>query len=160
MRSPWPTLTVDLTLALTVAVMGLLLSSCGSSYMQSPEVTRINPKTGKVETTTAVKQIEPGIVKSFPDIPIPASHKIDLEKSVIFASPSQTVGKLVTTGRGDAASLFAFYTTHMADAGWKLVNSFQSATSSLYFAKPGKFAAIIIESQGRSATVTINIGPE
>lgn len=160
MRSPWPILTVDLTLLFIVAVVGLLMSSCSSSSLQSPEVTRINPKTGELETRGTVKEIEAGQLKSFPDIPIPASHKIDLERSVIFSSSSQTVGKLVTSGSGDAASIYAFYTTNMANAGWKLVNSFQSSTSSLYFAKPGKFAAIIIASAGRGTEITINVGPE
>lgn len=160
MRSLWPALSLQLTLVFIVAVMGLLLSSCSGTYMQAPEVTRLNPKTGEVETKSSLTEIEAGVVKTFPDIPIPASHKVDLERSVIFSSPTQTVGKLVTEGSGDAASVFAFYSQRMKEAGWRLVNSFQSATSSLYFSKQGKFAAIIIEAEGRGTRVTINIGPE
>lgn len=160
MRTPWPALAVNLTVLLMAAFVGLLMSSCTNPNLQSPEVMHINPKTGEVETKTSIKEIEGGLLKTFPDIPIPATHKIDLEKSVIFASPSQTVGKLVTEGSGDAASVYAFYTAKMPESGWRLVNSFQSATSSLYFAKQGRFAAIIIEADGRSSRITINVGPE
>jgi hypothetical protein len=49
----------------------------------------------------------------------------------------------------------------MEGQGWSLVNSFQSSTSSLYFAKPGRFVAIIIESLGKlGSRVYINVGPE
>ncbi|MBI1309101.1 MAG: hypothetical protein GC129_04515 [Proteobacteria bacterium] len=138
-----------------------LLASCANPMLQSPEVTHINPKTGQVETSGSAKEIEAGLLKAFPDIPIPASHKIDLERSVIFTSPNQTVGKLTTEGSGDVGSIYAFYTQQMQTNGWSLVNSFQSSTSSLYFSKPGRFVAIIIEAASRTTSrVTINVGPE
>lgn len=138
-----------------------LLTACGPNYQARPDVTTINPKTGEVQTRSDSKDIEAGLLKAFPDIPIPANHKIDLERSVIFTSPNQTVGKLTTEGAGDVNSLYNFYTTQMPTQGWSLVNSFQSATSSLYFSKPGKFVAIILEATGRSSSrVTLNVGPE
>lgn len=142
----------------------LLVAACSSfsnPNLQSPEITRINPKTGEVETTSSAKEIEAGLLKSFPDVPIPATHKIDLEHSVIFTSPSQSIGRFTTVGSGTVANIYAFYMAQMQANGWSLVNSFQSSTSSLYFTKPGKFAAIVLETTGRnSSKATLNVGPE
>ncbi len=146
-----------------IALLSVLLTACvgGSSAYLSPDVQRVNTETGEVQTITNARELEGGIIKAFPDIPIPSSHRIDLERSVIFTSPSQTVGKIALQGKGDVDSLFRFFETQMTTNGWSMVNAFQSSTSSLYFAKPGRFVAIIIEamSQG-SSRVTINIGPE
>lgn len=146
-------------IAATLIAAGLL-AACNPN-LRRPDVTRVDPKTGEVSTRTDAKEVEVGLLQAFPDVPIPADHKIDLERSMIFKSPSQTVGKLTSEGSGDVDSIFRFYQAQMQQNGWNLVNGFQSATSSLYYAKPGKFLAIIIESTGRrSSRVTLNIGPE
>ena len=144
-------------------ILATALSACssmpfGGTY-KSPDVPSFNEK-GEKLVRSDVRPFESGIIKAFPDIAIPATHKIDLEKSVIFTSPTQTVGKITLSGSGDADSLYRFFEEQMAAGGWSLVNAFQSATSSLYFAKPGKFVAIIIESTKTGSNVFINIGPE
>jgi hypothetical protein len=133
-----------------------LLSACTS--MQNAGVTQIDPKTGQpvpaAETAAAM-------LKAFPDVPIPANHKLDLERSMIFTAPNQTLGKLATTGGGSVDTVYHFFADQMPKNGWHLVNAFQSGTSSLYFAKPGRFVAIIIEADGRnSSRVSMYIGPE
>lgn len=145
------------TLFLAIA---LLFVGCTGTY-KSPDITRVDKESGQVQTLTKAKEFENGIVQAFPDIPIPASHQIDLERSVIFTSPSQTVGKIGLVGRGDVDSLYRFFESQMVAQGWSMVNAFQSATSSLYFAKPGRFVAIIIEPTVKgSSRITINVGPE
>jgi hypothetical protein len=146
--------------ALLCAVGSLVLVGCGGIY-KAPDITRMDAESGQVHTYSETEDFESGIVQAFPDIPIPASHRIDLERSVIFTSPSQTVGKIALTGSGDVDSLFRFFTMQMEANGWSKVNAFQSATSSLYYAKPGRFVAVIIEATGKAGSrVTINIGPE
>ena len=141
--------------------LAVTLAGCTGVYKR-PDVARVDIETGATQLVTDAKAFESGIIKAFPDIPIPASHKIDLDRSVIFTSPSQTVGKISLVGRGGADSLFRFFEDQMAAQGWSMVNSFQSATSSLYFAKPGRFVAIIIEADAKiqGTRVSINIGPE
>lgn len=138
----------------------MALAACDPNW-RSPDVSRVDPKTGEVQTYTDTKELESGILKAFPDVPIPANFKIDLERSTIFTSNQQSLGKVVSEGRSDPQSVYRFYESAMPAGGWSLVNAFQSSTSSMYFAKPGKFVAIIIESTGRfSSKVTLNIGPE
>lgn len=141
--------------------IALVMAGCTGVYKR-PDVARVDQETGSTELVSDTQAFESGIIKAFPDIPIPASHKIDLDRSVIFTSPSQTVGKISLVGRGGADSLFRFFESQMAAQGWSMVNSFQSATSSLYFAKPGRFVAIIIEADAKiqGTRVSINIGPE
>jgi len=145
--------------SLFIAVFAL--SGCAelAGNYKRPDVETYD-ESGKIQTVTNSQSFEAGIIKSFPDIPIPSSHRIDLEKTVIFTSPTQTMGKIALAGRGDADSLFRFFETQMVNNGWSLVNSFQSSTSSMYFAKPGRFVAIIIEARGKNSAVYLNIGPE
>ena len=136
----------------------MVLVGCGSlqgNYF-SPDRHTTNEE-GQPETITEARDIEKGIIRAFPDIPVPATHKVDLNESVIFSSPTQTVGKIVLKGNADSTSLYRFFEETMRDKGWSTVNQFQSGVSSLYFAKPGKFAAIVI---AKDKTVYINVGPE
>jgi len=141
-------------LALMVVVGGLY--GCNGNMYFRPDRTTVD-ETGQPRTISEAKSLEEGIIQAFPDLPVPASHKIDLVESVIFSSPTQAVGKIVLRGRGDSASLYRFFEEAMATKGWSTVNAFQSSVSSLYFAKPGRFAAIVIT---QDSTVYINIGPE
>ncbi len=140
----------------------VLLAGCLNNAYVAPEREYVDPETGEVSRQSDAKELESGIIKAFPDIPIPATHKIDLDRSVIFASPNHTMGKIALVGgSGNLDSLFRFFETQMAAQGWSLVNSFQSGTSSMYYAKPGRFVAIIIEAQPRNGSrVFINVGPE
>lgn len=143
-----------------LVLSAVALSGCLGGVYKSPDVQRI-AEDGSTRTVSDAKNFESGIIKAFPDIAIPASHRIDLERSVIFTSPSQTVGKVALVGTGDVDSLFRFFEEQMPAQGWSMVNAFQSATSSLYFAKPGRFVAIIISAEAKGGSrVSINIGPE
>lgn len=145
---------------MNVLVAGALLAACDPN-LRRPDVTTVDPKTGEVKVRSDAKELEAGVIQSFPDIPIPANFTIDYERSLMFTSPSQTVGRLVAEGNADVDSLFRFYTTKMKENGWNIVNAFQSSTSSMYFAKTGRFVAVILETQGRRSTrLTINLGPE
>lgn len=148
--------------SLSALALAIALSACTQTpfgVYKSPDVETYNEK-GEAQMRTAAKDFESGVIKAFPDIPIPATHKINLEKSVIFTSPSQTIGKVTLEGAGDVDSLFRFYETNMTTNGWSMVNAFQSSTSSMYFAKPGRFVAIIIETAAAGSRVYINVGPE
>jgi hypothetical protein len=143
-------------LFLTAFAAATVLAGC--AVTGNNNVTQIDPKTGQ---PVPVAEVAAAMLKAFPDVPIPATHKLDLEHSMIFTAPNQTLGKLATTGSGTVDTIYHFYAAQMPQNGWHLVNSFQSGTSSLYFAKPGRFVAIIIEADGsRSSRVTMNIGPE
>lgn len=144
---------ITLFVALSGALVGC--SNLGGNYFK-PDRQTVNEE-GQPQTITESRDIEKGIIKAFPDIAVPATHRVDLSESVIFTSPSQTVGKIVLKGNADSASLYRFFEESMPNKGWSNVNQFQSAVSSLYFAKPGKFAAIVIT---EDSTVYINVGPE
>lgn len=139
------------------------LSACQTApftgIYKSPDVETYS-ESGEPITLSNVKNFEAGIIKAFPDVPIPSTHRADLEKTVIFTSPTQTVGKVTLEGKGDVDSLFRFYDEQMKSNGWSLVNAFESSTSSMYFAKPGRFVAIIIEATATGSRVYLNVGPE
>ena len=142
--------------SLLLVCCALSLSGClGSTYMKPDR--RTTNEQGQPQTISAAKELEEGILKAFPDLPVPATHRVDLSQSVIFTSPTQTIGKVVLRGNADPNSLFRFFEDNLTAKGWSTVNAFQSAVSSLYFAKPGRFVAIVIT---EDQTVYINVGPE
>ncbi len=138
-----------------LSTVGLLAACNGNMYFK-PDRQGVD-ENGQAMTITEAKSVEEGIIQAFPDLPVPASHRIDLVESVIFTSPSQTVGKIVLRGNAASSSLFRFFESAMVDKGWSSVNAFQSSVSSLYFAKPGRFVAIVIT---EDSSVYINVGPE
>lgn len=137
-------------------VMGLSGCAAFDGMYIKPDQQRVT-EDGHKQIISDSEKIQSAMLKAFPDVPIPASHRIDLSESVIFTSPTQTIGKIVLKGSASIDSLFRFFETNMKDKGWSEVNAFQSAVSSLYFAKPGRFVAIVIT---QDATVYINVGPE
>ena len=140
-----------------LVVSSLALGGCTlGGNLVSPDRQTVDAE-GRPQTITEAKDIEKGIIRAFPDIPVPATHRVDLSESVIFSSPTQTVGKIVLKGDAHSASLYRFFEESMSSKGWSNVNQFQSAVSSLYYAKPGKFVAIVI---AKDQTVYINVGPE
>ena len=96
-------------ITLFVALSGTMVgcSSLGGNYFK-PDRQTVNEE-GQPQTITESRDIEKGIIKAFPDIPVPATHRVDLSESVIFTSPSQTVGKIVLKGNADSASLYRFF---------------------------------------------------
>lgn len=142
----------------TTFFTALLLAGCAAnSGYRSPDVQRVNEKTGKVEYVSSAKPLEMGFLNNFSDMPIPSTHRADLSQSMMFTSPTQSIGRITLRGPADMDSLFRFFEENMTAKGWKMVNAFQASVSSLYYAKPGRFAAIVIDGDG---TVIINIGPE
>lgn len=146
---------------LVLIPFAFLLSACGSfgGQYKAVDVENYDEQGNRIASPTA-QEFEKGVIKAFPDIPMPSGYKIDLERSVIFSSPSQSMGKVRMVGGGDADSLYRFFEKEMPANGWTIVNAFQSETSSLYFAKPGRFVAVIIESGKRESVITLNVGPE
>ena len=82
------------------AMATALLTGCIGGVYKSPDVAQ-RTESGETQYVADAKEFESGIIKAFPDIPIPATHKIDLQQSVIFTSPTQTMGKIALTGSGD-----------------------------------------------------------
>lgn len=146
-------------IALTAAIITGCQAAPFTGVYKSPDVETFN-EAGEPVTMNEIKQFEAGVIKAFPDVPIPSTHRANLEKTVIFTSPTQTIGKITLEGRGDVDSLFRFYEEQMKTNGWSMVNAFQSSTSSMYFAKPGRFVAIIIEATAAGTRVFLNVGPE
>src|SRR5262245_33519003 len=90
----------------------VLLAGCAMLEPRdsNANIVTIDPKTGHpIETATTAA----AMLKAFPDIPIPASHRLNLERSMIFTATAQTMGKLTTEGSGDVDTIFHFYNRQM-----------------------------------------------
>ena len=113
------------TLLISSAFALALLAGCtttGDTY-RSPDVQRVNEKTGKVEYVSSAKTLEMGFLNNFSDLPIPGTHKADLSQSMLFTSTSQSIGRITLKGPADMDSLFRFFQDNMTAKGWKMVQN-------------------------------------
>lgn len=145
----------------SISAIGLLSLALGLGACTQMSETWTSWTSPTDESQPEKRPTEASLRSAFPDISLPKGSEIDLDRSFVFSSPTQTVGKLAADVPYDVATTFRFYQNQMPADGWSLVNAFQSGTASLYYAKSGRFAGLIIERTGRhSCRVTFNVGPE
>lgn len=95
----------------------------------------------------------------FPDIPVPAGSKINVDKTLVFGS-KPWFGQLALNASGSANAMFDFYREHLAGYGWQEVTSVRAPTSILTYARDDRVLAIAIRSATLSGSeVTVTVSP-
>jgi len=98
--------------------------------------------------------------KSFADIPIAATDKVEIEKSLLINPGEYWIGRAVLKSAQEGEEAFNYYKNKMPDYDWVSVTSVQSKVSILTFEKSDRFAAVQIESVGmRGSAITITVTP-
>ncbi|RZO19133.1 MAG: hypothetical protein EVB03_09065 [SAR92 clade bacterium] len=127
----------------------LLLGAC-SSVSTTPSNSKTSP-TSALEIATS---------KSFADIPIAATDKVDIEKSLLLNPGEYWIGRAVLKSSLKEEEAFNYYKNKMSDYDWTTVTSVQSKVSILTFEKFDRFAAVQIQSAGmRGSAITITVSP-
>ena len=102
----------------------------------------------------------PANSKSFADIPIAATDKVDIEKSLLLNPGDYWIGRAVLKSSLKEEEACNYYKNNMSDYDWTTVTSVQSKVSILTFEKFDRFAAVQIQSAGmRGSTITITVSP-
>lgn len=97
---------------------------------------------------------------TFPDMPMPAGAKVEVDKSLIFGSSDGWFGRLVLSTSNGAGDVFNFYKENLSAFGWREITSVRSAVSVLTYARDARVATIQIESGTiRGSEVTITVSP-
>ena len=129
------------TRSLTLAVaFGIVLAGCSQTASIMPSSNAAG-QSGETAGKAAFSQ--------FPDLPIPAGSKINVDKTLVFGS-KPWFGQLALNASGSANAMFDFYREHLSGYGWQEITSVRAPTSILTYANDERVLAIAI----RSATIT------
>ena len=138
----------NLTQIIVVVVITSILAGCetSSNFIQG--------NTSSNSNSTAQGSVSP--FSQFPNIPIPAGSKINVDKTLVFGS-KPWYGQLVLKSSGNINQLFDFYRENLPQYGWQEVTSVRAPTSILTYSSPERVLAIAIQSAtlaGSDITVT------
>lgn len=138
--------------ALSMLLISLVLSS-GCAYLRG--------NGGEAdETVVTGEETESGsLYYDFGDVPIYSSLKVDKKKSFVYHVPGFTAGVLGLSGRVDADTLEYFFKKNMPKDNWKLVCSFKSPRSVLFFTKEKKSCIINMTEKRFKTEVEIWVAP-
>jgi hypothetical protein len=112
------------------------------------------------ETVVTGEETESGsLYYDFGDIPIYSKLKVVKKKSFVYHVPGFTAGVLGLSGRVDADTLEQFFKKSMPKDNWKLVCSFKSPRSVLFFTKEKKSCIINMTEKRFKTEVEIWVAP-
>jgi hypothetical protein len=112
------------------------------------------------EQAVMEEEAEPSpIYYDFGDVLIPLELEVDRDSSFIYHAPGFTAGVLALSGRVEASSLIRFFENNMAKDNWKLVSSFKSPRTIMFFNKANRSCIINITEKSFSSEVEIWVAP-
>lgn len=112
------------------------------------------------EQAVTEEEAEPSpIYYDFGDVLIPLELEVDRDSSFIYHAPGFTAGVLVLSGRVEASSMIRFFENNMAKDNWKLVSSFKSPRTIMFFNKANRSCIINITEKSFSSEVEIWVAP-
>jgi hypothetical protein len=109
-------------------------------------------------SSTSAEDMEPTATESddtptplyydFDDVLVPSELKVDTKRSFVYHTDEFTAGVLVLSGRVEINSLISFFDSNMAKDNWRLMSSFKSPRTILFFTKANR-SCIINITEGR-----------
>ena len=123
----------------------------------------------RMSSSTTMEEAEPAAMEpdgtptplyyDFDDVLVPSELKVDRKRSFVYHTDEFTAGVLVLTGRVELNSLIGFFETNMAKDNWRLLSSFKSPRTILFFTKANRSCIINITEERFSTQVEIWVAP-
>ena len=88
---------------------------------------------------------QPGFAQ-FTDIPIPPKNTIDLDRTLVFGSDRDWIGRVSLSSSMAVGEVYDFYKREMPKLGWTELTSVRSATSVLSYQMDNRVATIQVGS--------------
>ncbi len=82
----------------------------------------------------------------FTDIPIPPKNSIDLDRTLVFGSDRDWIGRISLSSSLAVSEIYDFYKREMPKLGWTELTSVRSATSVLTYQQDNRVATIQVAS--------------
>jgi hypothetical protein len=97
----------------------------------------------------------------FSDMPIPASARMDVDRSLILGPKENWLGRLVFRSSNSASESFDFYANGMQRFGWQSVAVVRGAVSAMTYTRNDRVASIqIVGTTFGGSEVTITVSPQ
>lgn len=84
---------------------------------------------------------QPGFAQ-FTDIPIPPKNSIDLDRTLVFGSDRDWIGRVALSTSMGVSEVYDFYKREMPKLGWTELTSIRSSTSVLTYQMDNRVATI------------------
>ena len=84
----------------------------------------------------------------FPDVPLPAGVKEDLERTFVYESNTIQIGRMVYSSKHAVNKVAQFYIREAPKFNWALTSVLQAEGTHLSFEKPGKRMLIVVRVSG------------
>lgn len=137
-----------------VALLIPMVISSGCAYLRG------NGGESEEAVVTGDETEEGSQYYDFGDVAIHSKLKVDKKRSFVYHVPGYTAGVLGLSGRVDADTLAQFFKKSMPKDNWKLVCSFKSPRSVLFFTKEDKSCIInMTEKRFGKSEVEIWVAP-
>jgi hypothetical protein len=133
-------------------VFGLFLGCAGPRSSETAGEEALPAATEQDETPAP-------LYYDFDDVLIPSELKVDMGRSFVYQTDEFTAGVLVLTGRVEINSLIRFFDNNMAKDNWRLVSSFKSPRTIMFFTKPNRSCIINITEQPFRIEAEIWVAP-
>ncbi len=82
----------------------------------------------------------------FTDVPIPPKNSIDLDRTLVFGSDHDWIGRVALSSSLAVSEVYDFYKREMPKLGWTELTSVRSATSVLSYQQDNRIATIQVSS--------------
>ena len=131
----------------------LLASGLSACNQTTPMVATSNAPSGTNSQTSASSAFS-----QFPDIPIPAGAKMNVDRTLVFGS-DPWFGQLALTASSNAGLMFDFFRNNLAQHKWQEVTSVRAPTSILTYMQDDRVLAISIQGStlgGSEMTITVS----
>jgi hypothetical protein len=139
---------ISALLFISVVVVGCAKPNSSSTTPEEPEFSATEPD----DTPTP-------LYYDFDDVLVPSELKVDRKRSFVYHTDEFTAGVLVLSGRVEINSLIRFFDSNMAKDNWRLMSSFKSPRTILFFTKANRSCIINITEQRFDTEVEIWVAP-
>jgi hypothetical protein len=122
-----------------------------------------------MSSSTTAEEMEPAATESddtptplyydFDDVLVPSELEVEKQRSFVYHTDEFTAGVLVLSGRVELNSLIRFFESNMAKDNWRLLSSFKSPRTILFFTKANRSCIINITEQRFDTEVEIWVAP-
>jgi hypothetical protein len=82
----------------------------------------------------------------FTDVPIPPKNSIDLDRTLVFGSERDWIGRISLSSSMAVSEIYDFYKREMPKLGWTELTSVRSAVSVLSYQQDARIATIQVSS--------------
>ena len=110
-------------------------------------------------TATEQDETPAPLYYDFDDVLVPSELKVDKKRSFVYHTDQFTAGVLVLTGRVEINSLIRFFDNNMAKDNWRLVSSFKSPRTIMFFTKPNRGCIINVTEKQFKTEIEIWVAP-